>query len=381
MEHYVETNGKRLRYGYTTGSCAAAAAKAAAVMLFSGEIPQQVSLETPKGIRLLLDVVSPELGRTYARCGIQKDGGDDPDVTTGAVIFATVQRSKQSKIVIEGGTGVGTVTRKGLDQPVGSAAINSVPRKMIQKEVEKILSEAGDCPGLHIVISVPNGEQIAQKTMNPRLGILGGISILGTSGIVEPMSEKALIDTIKAEMKMLSAAGNQYLLATPGNYGAYFVKEQLGLELDLAVRCSNFIGETLDYARYLGLKGILLVGHWGKLIKLAAGVMNTHSRVADGRMEILAAHAALAGADRRCIGQLMDCLTTDEAYELLQKERIAEAVLDTVMQKIFKKLTIRAGSDLEVGAILFSNQYGLLGKTEHAETLIQKIILGKEESK
>ena len=268
-----------LRYGWTTGSCAAAAAKAAAQMLFAGEEIRQVRLMTPKGIELYLDVECVTQTPEYTECAVRKYSGDDPDVTDGLLVFAKVERCGGDQILLDGGVGVGRVTKPGLEQKIGQAAINKVPRKMIAEEVEGVCRKYGYCGGVKVLISI------------------GGLSVLGTSGIVEPMSEKALTDTIYLEMKMLRESGRIYCYAVPGNYGIDFLTESMGIDPDLAVKCSNYVGETIDDARLLGMKGLLLIGHVGKFIKLAAGVMNTHSRQADCRMEVFASHAAMAGAD------------------------------------------------------------------------------------
>ena len=270
-----------------------AAAKAAAVMLLTGRRLETVALLTPKGIRLTLPVEEIRAEADRVSCAVRKDGGDDPDVTTGSLIFAEVSRRDGTDIVIDGGKGVGRVTKPGLDQPVGAAAINSVPRQMIRACVEEVQALADHRGGLRVVISAPEGEALAKRTFNPRLGIQGGISILGTTGIVEPMSEKALVDTIAVELRQRREQGAAYALLTPGNYGADFIREGLGLDPDRAVQVSNFIGDGVDLCRQLGFRGALLVAHVGKLVKLAGGMLNTHSRYGDCRLELLAAHAAL----------------------------------------------------------------------------------------
>ncbi|MDE7218481.1 MAG: cobalt-precorrin-5B (C(1))-methyltransferase CbiD, partial [Oscillospiraceae bacterium] len=243
MEEYIVKGGKKLRLGYTTGSCAAAAAKAAAYMLLTGRRLEQVELATPKGIRLTLPVQEIRMGEKEVSCAVEKDGGDDPDVTTGALIFAAVSRKEEPGIAIDGGEGVGRVTKAGLDQPVGAAAINSVPRRMIREGLEEIQSLTGDAGGLSVVISVPGGRELAKRTFNPRLGITGGISIIGTTGIVEPMSEQALVDTIRVELRQRRESGAEYVLLTPGNYGSDFIRDSLGIDPAIAVQTSNFIGD------------------------------------------------------------------------------------------------------------------------------------------
>ena len=362
-----------LRYGWTTGSCAAAAAKAAAQMLFGGEEIRHVRLMTPKGIELYLDVESVTWMPDYAECAVRKYSGDDPDVTDGLLIFAKVERCGGDQILLDGGAGVGRVTKPGLEQQIGQAAINKVPRKMITEEVSGVCREYGYSGGVKVLISIPEGEETAKKTFNPRLGITGGLSVLGTSGIVEPMSEKALTDTIYLEMKMLHESGSSYCYAVPGNYGIDFLTESMGIDPDLAVKCSNYVGETIDDARLLGMKGLLLIGHVGKFIKLAAGVMSTHSRQADCRMEGFASHAAMAGADTDTVKAVMDCLNTTEAVRILKGKGLLQDVMKTVMERIEFYLRQRAGEELQIGAIVFSSEEGILGQTENAARLSEKI--------
>ena len=373
MEEYIVKDGKKLRLGYTTGSCAAAAAKAAAVMLLTGRRLETVALLTPKGIRLELEVREVETGPGYVSCAIAKDAGDDPDVTDGALIFARVSRREEPGIVIDGGPGVGRVTKPGLDQPVGAAAINSVPRRMIRENLEEVCALADWSGGLEAVISVPEGERLAKKTFNPRLGIAGGISILGTTGIVEPMSDGALVGTIRAELSQRRAAGDRYVLLTPGNYGSEFIRDGLGLDPALAVQTSNFIGDALDLCRELGFSGALLVGHVGKLVKLAGGMLNTHSRWGDCRMEILAAHAGAAGAPPERLGALLECAACDDALRILREAGVYPETLERLTRRAAFHLSARAGEDLEVGTVLFSKVYGILGRTENAEALLNCI--------
>ena len=369
---YVIKNNKKLRMGYTTGSCAAGAAKAAAWMLLHQEKLEQVSLLTPKGIELELSLLDIALGADCVSCAVRKDGGDDPDATNGILVYATVSRIS-SGIVIDGGTGVGRVTRPGLEQPVGTAAINRVPRQMIHQGVEGVCEATGYTGGISVVISIPQGEEVAKKTFNPRLGIVGGLSVLGTSGIVEPMSEAALIRSMEIEMRMLTANGAEYLLITPGNYGQTFVREQMHLDLEKAMKCSNFVGEIIDMAVNQGVKGILFVAHIGKFIKVAGGIMNTHSRCADSRAELMAAFAIRAGATLEQAKALLDTLTTEEALTLLEQYGLKEKAMKLVVERIVYYLDHRAYGKLEIGLVLFSNEHGFLGKTANTEELIQKL--------
>lgn len=373
MEEFIVKDGKKLRLGYTTGSCAAAAAKAAALLLLTGQRRERIALLTPKGLRLELEVREIAREADAVSCAIAKDAGDDPDVTNGALIFAKVSCRAEAGIGIDGGFGVGRVTKPGLDQPVGEAAINSVPRRMIRENLEEVCALADYRGGLDVVISVPEGEALAKKTFNPRLGITGGISILGTTGIVEPMSDDALIGTIRAELSQRRAAGIRYVLLTPGNYGADFIRDSLGLDPALAVQTSNFIGDALDLCRELGFTGALLVGHMGKLVKLAGGMLNTHSRYGDCRMVILAAHAGAAGLTAARTAELLECVACDDALRILREDGVDGETLRRVTEKIAFHLAHRAGEGLETGAIAFSKVYGPLGQTRNAAGLLKQV--------
>lgn len=373
MEEYIVKGGKRLRLGYTTGSCAAAAAKAAAYMLLTGRRLEQVELSTPKGIRLALRILEVQMDGSAVSCAVEKDGGDDPDATTGTLIFAAVERRKSPGIEIDGGPGVGRVTKPGLDQPVGAAAINSVPRRMIRENVEEIQRLADDFSGLKVTVSVPGGEALARKTFNPRLGIIGGISILGTTGIVEPMSEKALVDTIAVELRQRREGGAAYALLTPGNYGTDYIRGVLGLDPEAAVQVSNFIGAAVGLCRELGFRGVLLVGHAGKLVKLAGGMFNTHSQYGDCRMEILAAYGAAAGLDSGKAGEILQCAACDEAVGILREAGVFEPAFARLTERIAFQLEAKAGDGMEAGAILFSKACGELSRTANAGGLLAKL--------
>lgn len=373
MDRFVVKNQKKLALGYTTGSCAAAAAKAAVMTLLTGEPVRQVRLMTPKGIELLLDIEQMTRTSDTVRCAVRKDAGDDPDLTHGMLVFAQVRRIPQG-IEIDGGEGVGRVTQAGLAQPVGTAAINPEPRRQIARAVSDAAAQCGYFGGFSVCISIPGGAAAAAQTFNPRLGIVGGLSVLGTSGIVEPMSEQALIDTIHLEMDARYAAGERTLLLCPGNYGVDFARDTLGLDITRAVKCSNFLGEALDYAVFRGFSGVLLVGHAGKLIKLAAGVFQTHSAYADARQEIFAAHAALCGASAAAVRELMQAVTVDACLAVLQREGLAAPVLASISQKIQEHLHRRtagkSGRPFAAEWVIFTNSYGVLMQSDHADAWI-----------
>ncbi len=364
-----------LRCGYTTGTCAALAAAGAVRLLLTGKAPESVSLTTPKGIEVSVPLAEAELLEAgyIARCAVRKDAGDDYDVTNGMLVRAAVKKSAAPGVRIDGGEGVGRVTRPGLDQPVGTAAINRVPRRMIGEQVEKVCDELGYDGGMEVVVSVPGGEETAARTFNPVLGVEGGLSILGTSGIVEPMSEQAIVDTIAVQQRQAAAEGAGKLILTPGNYGEDFLRsaglDGLGIPV---VKCSNFIGDALDIAAAEGFRQVLLVGHIGKLVKVAGGVMNTHSRYADCRMELFCAHAALCGADREACQNLMSAATTDAGIEILDEKGLRQAVLDRLLDAIQLHLERRAAGAYDIGAAVFSNAYGLLGLTERAKEILER---------
>ena len=372
FEHYIRSGQKKLRCGYTTGTCAALAAAGAARLLLTGTAPESVRLLTPRGLVVEVALEECRLVGGAARAAVVKDGGDDIDVTSGHRIAAQVEKIA-SGIEIEGGEGVGRVTKPGLEQPVGAAAINRVPRQMIAAALEEACAESGYAGGLRAVISVPDGAAIATKTFNPMLGIEGGISILGTSGIVEPMSERAIVDTIALEIRQAAANGARRLLLTPGNYGMDFLRRS-GVDTQgiPCVKYSNFIGDAIDIAVTEGFESALVVGHIGKLVKLAGGIMNTHSRVADCRSELFCAHAALCGADRALCRALMDAVTTDECIALLDGALLREAVLQSLLEAVQRHLDRRAAGAIRLGAVTFSNEYGLLGSTEGAKELLRQ---------
>ena len=367
---HVLVGSRMLRCGHTTGTCAAAASKAAAEMILSGRSIQSVSVATPKGIVLNLPVEDAVMNGGSASCAVRKDGGDDIDATHGALVYSTVSLSP-SDISVDGGEGVGRVTRRGLDQPLGESAINRVPRSMIRDALEDVASAYGYTGGFSVVISVPEGRRIAESTFNPRLGIEGGISILGTSGIVEPMSETAIVRTIETEMDMRAAEGAKVLAPDPRNYGRHFTDTHR-LDADSAVKCSNFIGEMLDRACALGTD-ILLIGNLGKMVKLAGGIMNTHSRNADCRMEILAAYTVMAGGDASDARRVMECISTDDALEVLEEKGMIRRVSELLAERIEYHMNHRTEGRIRTAAIVYSSVYGELCRTSLADSMLREL--------
>lgn len=373
---------KKLRKGFTTGSCGAAAAKAALYMLLTGSVKDEIEIITPGGAVFRTEVKDIFREGNRVRCAVVKDGGDDPDVTTGLHVTAEVCAEERIdgplEIRIEGGPGVGRVTLPGLDQPVGNAAINRVPRQMIEKELSE-LAELLDFRGrIRVILSVPGGEAAAERTFNPRLGIEGGISILGTTGIVEPMSTRAILDTIRVELNQRKALGDRIAAVSPGNYGLNFMKETYGYDLNRSVKCSNYVGDTVDMVREMDFRGMLLTGHIGKLIKVSGGIMNTHSKEGDSRMELLAAGVIRAGGSMDTLRDILNCRVTEEALGIIQAESPAllRKSMESVMDRILYYLRKRAGAELPVECILYSNEFGLLAASPGAMDMLEKLRKG-----
>ena len=373
FEHYVRSGQKLLRCGYTTGTCAALGAAGAARLLLTGHVPESVGLRTPKGIVV---EVAPQFCRPTAdgaECAIVKDGGDDIDATTGLPVVAAVTLLPDAPrtVTIDGGAGVGRVTKPGLDQPVGAAAINHVPRQMITEALLREADAVGYGGGFAVTVSIKGGAAAAKRTFNPHIGVEGGLSVLGTSGIVEPMSQQALLDTLQIEIHQAALKSRRLILA-PGNYGLdYLAAHMPELARIPVVKISNFVGEALDMAATEHFTEVLLVGHVGKLVKLAGGIMNTHSKQADCRTELFCAHAALCGADAATCRALMDAATTDACLEILDAANLRGPVVASLLDAIQTHIDRRAAEAFRVGAVLFSNQTGPLGQTKTADTLLK----------
>jgi cobalt-precorrin-5B (C1)-methyltransferase len=369
-EPYVRSGQKQLRRGITTGTCAALATAGATRLLLTGEAPSSVGLITPKGLCVEVEPASAELACGVATCAVRKDAGDDPDVTDGILVVASVERTAEG-VSVDGGEGVGRVTLPGLDQPPGAAAINRVPRQMIEEQARAVADELGYEEGLAIRISIPGGEELARRTLNQHVGVVGGLSILGTSGIEEPMSEQALVDTIELELRQARSQGATTALLLPGNYAEDFVRATYPeLACVAQVKYANFLGDALDAAVSLGYAELLVVGHIGKLVKLAGGIMNTHSKVADCRMELMCAHVALCGASSELCNKVMEAVTTDAAVDVLNDAGCTEQVMQSLLAAMQRHLDQRVGDALRVGAVVFSNQHGLLGMTAIASEIL-----------
>ena len=387
FEHYVRSGQKLLRCGYTTGSCAALAAKAACEMLLSRKPVGRVSIVTPGGLPVEADVVDACIGEGCAQCAVRKDAGDDADVTDGVLVYARVEHAgsgtgaagskgvpaRESEVSVDGGVGVGRVTLPGLEQPVGAAAINATPRAMIASAVREVCAAHGFSGNIAVTISVPEGVALAEKTFNPHLGIEDGISILGTTGIVEPRSLAALRDSIELEIRQHAAMGRRGVVLTPGNYGAQFISGHFHLNGAPVVFISNFVGDAIDCCVREGFTNVLLVGHIGKLVKVAGGIMDTHSRTADCRAEILAAHAALAGAGTKTVREIMSSVTTTAALEVIEAAGVGDAARASLAAAIDDRLRRRAAGACDIAAVVFDAERRELFRTSGADAVIGEL--------
>ena len=380
-EGYVDVGGKRLRRGYTTGTCAAAAATAAAYMALHDcrlqevfvQLPGTGAADDPSELRLPLAGAEWRAAERWAQAAVTKDGGDDPDITTGLNIWAEVRLNDTGEITVDGGRGVGRATLPGLKVAVGQAAINPVPRAMIAQNVQAVLPPG--C-GAEVIISAPGGEELARRTFNPRLGIEGGLSILGSTGIVNPMSEEALKESLRLELRVLAAKGYQSALFAFGNYGLQFLRDKQINEAQV-IKISNYLGFMLDEARQLGIKRLIIIGHIGKLVKVSAGIFNTHSRNADARMEIITAYAALAGAEPSLLAQLYQCKTTSAAVDLLDMAGgdLAAAVYRRIAENTASRAAAYTYDEITVGALLFGDANRLLHMEPQAAELLKELKL------
>jgi len=353
---------KKLREGFTTGSCAAAAALACCLWQRDGACPEAVELEVPGGKVYRPQIVPHEDGS----CGIIKDSGDDPDITKGMEVISRVDVSQEDgPIVFRGGDGIGTITQKGLKIPVGEPAINPVPREMIEAAVRSVFGSKGAT----VTVSIPGGTEIAKKTFNPRLGIEGGLSVLGTTGILRPMSLEALRDSLYVELKMRAEQGHKHLAFTFGNQGESAL-HALGCQIPV-VQVSNEIGFMLDSARELGIEYLLVSGHPGKMAKIAAGVMQTHSQTADGRREAIITHLALMGAPKSLCEQVYGCVTTDSAAEFIHTAGF-DGVWDRIAIAAKEYMTFRVREEIEIETMVTDYEAHVMGKSAERPKGLEK---------
>ncbi|WP_203650555.1 cobalt-precorrin-5B (C(1))-methyltransferase CbiD [Secundilactobacillus yichangensis] len=362
-DNYVYYNGRKLRKGYTTGTTATAASVAAARAILDQKAPVVVKVNAANGTPVQFNVQDCTFDRNQASVAIQKDGGDDQDATDGMLIYSTVTLRSDHTITLDGGKGIGRVTQEGLANKPGMPAINPTPYKLIQEGVRDVL---GPGRGADIVISAPEGERVAKLTYNPKLGIVGGISILGTSGIVTPMSEESWKHSISIEMNIHRKRGDTELILTPGNYGEDFLKDEMHIPVTKQVQMSNFVGYVLKEVQRLGFTKVLMVGDLGKMIKVAGGIFSTHSKDADARAEIMVANLALMGAPLDLMKKVYGCLTTISMIKLINEAGYQD-VYQTIVDKIkgrAEKLLAHREPKVEIDAVIFSRDTGFLAATK-----------------
>ncbi|MCF6149039.1 MAG: cobalt-precorrin-5B (C(1))-methyltransferase [Candidatus Kuenenia sp.] len=353
-----------LRTGYTTGSCATAAAKAAAIGLVHNEIPDVVEIDTPIGQRLRLHVLCKQIMGDASECAVQKDAGDDPDVTNGCNVFARVERAANNTIEIDGGLGVGRITKPGLQVPVGQAAINPVPRRMIEDSVREVI---GHDRGVRVVISVPDGEKLAEKTFNPKLGIVGGISIIGTTGIVRPMSDEALKASLLCGLDIAKGLGYKEVVLVPGNLGERAMSNSYSfIAKDQIVQMSNYVGFMLNAVKEKGFECVILAGHPGKLAKLLRNDFNTHSSVSRPANDVLIECVKSACHTQQMLNELKEASTVEGILELLHKNNIL-SLMDSVAVKIEDKVCEFMHHEVDAGVVLFNMEGSVVGKSGSAK--------------
>lgn len=383
LEEFVYVDGKKYRRGYTTGSCAAAVCKACMYMFFNKKVIDKIEISTPKNISLSIDVYDSQISENSVSCRVVKDGGDDIDATHKMDIYAKLDLIDKSmnveykcdididNVEVTAGVGIGKVTRKGLSTEVGRPAINPVPLSMIKKEVEEVMDsclvdvdEFLGSKKILLTIYAPDGETVAKNTFNANLGIQGGISIIGTTGIVEPMSDEGWKKALSSELSIKKAEGVEHIVLTPGNIGYEIMVSDYGCDPNSIVKMSNFIGYMLMESKRYGFKKITIAGHIGKLIKLSGGITNTHSRVSDARREIMVANLALMGCDIEILKKIDSCLTTDAMIPIISENKL-EKVYDILCEKAAKKAWtyLREGKEeIEIEVKMFSMEKEILGE-------------------
>lgn len=355
-----------MRHGYSTGTCATAAAKAAAILLLTGKAPDVVTVRLPDGDMPEFPVVKPLLLRERASCSVVKDAGDDPDCTHGAEIRASVCSVPGSGCIqIEGGVGVGVVTKPGLKVPVGQHAINPVPRHMIAANLMDLCPRDVD---MKVEVQVPSGAELAERTLNSKLGILGGISILGTSGRVRPMSNEAFRESLLPQLDQAKALGHELICLVPGGSSETAIHSRYGVPSEAIVQMSNWVGFMLEKAVERRFGSVVLAGHIGKLCKVAGGIFDTHSKVADARQEIMAAYAGAAGANRDQIRSILTQSTAEAAVGFLRTEQL-EGVLTDLANQASKRASGFCRNRLHVECIFLDLSGEVLAHSDQAEDM------------
>ncbi|WP_432776337.1 cobalt-precorrin-5B (C(1))-methyltransferase [Brevibacillus gelatini] len=361
-----EKEAKPLRHGYTTGSCATATTKAALLALITQERQTEATIRLPIGEDVTFQMESCEFSPEKATAGTIKDGGDDPDATHGALILSTVEWSDQPGIILDGGVGVGRVTKPGLPVPIGEAAINPVPRKMIRETAQAVLDEYGTKRGIKIVISVPEGEEIAKKTLNGRLGILGGISILGTRGVVVPFSTAAYKASVAQAVNVAREAGCDHIvLSTGGKSESFGMAAYPELSEEAFVEMGDFVGFALKQCKRRNIRKVTLVGMMGKFSKVAQGVMMVHSKSAPVDFGFLAQMAEEAGAPQELIREILTANTASQVGDLMAD---TPAFFEIMCANCCRAALAEVGGGMEVETIIITMKGSQLGRVTINDT-------------
>ncbi len=354
---------KNLRGGFTTGAAAAAGVKAALIFLTEKKIPHEVKIIALDGTILKIPIKNLICKDDKIVSEVIKNSGDDPDITNGASIFTAVKKISGNEIIFRAGVGVGKITKPGLQIPVGEPAINPGPRKLIKNVAAEF-----KIFGLEVEISIPAGVELAKKTLNPILGVEGGISIIGSTGVLRPMSEDAFKNSLVPQIEVAKAAGCKFLIFVPGKIGENIAKK-ICLPENAIVQTSNFIGFMLEAAAEKNFSQIILCGHIGKLIKVAAGIFHTHNRVADARLETLAAYSAAEGLNSIEVQKILNCATTEEATEIISANNF-----ERVYKKIAERASFRAEryifGKIKIGTILVDYAGNILGCDDFAKKFL-----------
>jgi len=344
--------------GVTTGTIATACSLAALDIILDSQDIACVKVETPKKS---LDIIIDECKKVSdvkAYAVAHKNPYNDPDVTVDLAIVSTVElfdkTDEGANVIITGGEGVGIITKPGLQIPVGEHAINPVPRSMI---IKNLTDNVPDGKVAKVTISIPEGERIAKKTMNPKLGIVGGISVLGTTGIARSMSSEAYKNSIVTQLDVALASNIEDLVFVPGNIGEKLALKRLNITKEQIVQTGNYVGFMFEEAEKRGIKKFTFFGHMGKLIKVAGGIFNTKHAVADGRREIMVSHAALCGAGQKDLQRLFDSKTTDDMMDILDELDISVEVSNSIAQAIHDRCMQRFDLDLNVFLVDMEGNY------------------------
>lgn len=371
-----------MEFGVTTGTSAAAVAKAAAKMLIFDTKINSISVMTMEGVLFDADVFHVEIDHTYVSCAVRMPREDFPGIEDDVLIYAKAEFeshfNENPVVTILGGAGIGRVKKPGLNIPVGNAAISEVPLSMIEEAVLEELNKAGITSEIVITLSVPNGFEIAKKLHNPRIGIEGGISIMGTSVTLEPVGIRAKIDTIHMELNQRHALGFRYVAIALDDHGREFLKDTYGYDIERSVKCIDFLGETIDHAKELGFKELIVSGNIEKLIKVAGGIMNTHQRESDCRMEILSSIAILEGGDAELARNVLSCVSVEEALGIIKQKGLYDAVIKRVTDRIIFHLNRRADESIGFQCILFSGEDKLLSETKGVDKWL-KLFMQEQE--